>query len=230
METKQRTTDNPKPSTQTIETTPPIDASPIRVMVVDDHVLIVEAIEKIINESDDIQVVNKAFSAENCRRQLRTSLPDVLLLDIGLPDVDGVALCAELRKQYPSLKIMMLTTYAEIAVITRALESGALGYLLKNATSEEVLAGIRTVATGESFLCDKVELLLKKSSQNRITLTGRERELLKLVVEGKTNAEIADKLCLAYQTVKGYRSNLVFKLQVRNTAELIKIANDLKLV
>lgn len=201
-----------------------------RVIIVDDHVLIVEAIEKIINESGDIQVVDRAFTADSCRWKLKAELPDVLLLDIGLPDGDGIELCAELLRQYPSLKILMLTTYAEIAVITRALDSGALGYILKNSTSEEVLEGIRTVADGERFLCDKVEVLLKKSTQNRITLTGRERELLKLVVEGKTNVEIADKMCLAYQTVKGYRSNLVFKLEVRNTAELIKIATDQKLI
>ena len=202
----------------------------IKVVIVDDHLLIVEAIEKIINESGDIRVVDRAYTAAGCRQKLRNDLPDVLLLDIGLPDGDGIELCASLHKQHPSLKILMLTTYAEIAVITRALESGALGYILKNSTTEEVLEGIRTVAEGERFLCDKVEVLLKRSAETRITLTGRERELLKLVIEGKTNAEIADKMCLAYQTVKGYRSNLVFKLQVRNTAELIKIANELKLV
>ena len=202
----------------------------IKVAIVDDHVLIVEAIEKLVAEAGDIQVINRAYTAEACRRMLKSCLPDVLLLDVGLPDGDGVELCTELLRQYPSLKILMLTTYAEIAVITRALDSGALGYILKNSTSEEVLEGIRTIASGERFLCDKVEILLKKSTEKRITLTGRERELLKLVVEGKTNAEIADKMCLAYQTVKGYRSNLVFKLQVRNTAELIKMAIDRKLV
>lgn len=202
----------------------------IRVIIVDDHVLIVEAIEKIINESGDIQVIDRAYSAEICRRKLMEELPDVLLLDVGLPDSDGIEFCAELHRQYPSLKILMLTSYAEIAVIMRALDSGALGYILKDSTSKEVLEGIRAVADGRRFLCDKVKIMLKKSTEKHITLTGRERELLKLVVEGKTNAEIADSLCLAYQTVKGYRSNLMFKLQVRNTGELIKVAMELKLV
>ena len=112
----------------------------------------------------------------------------------------------------------------------RALDGGALGYVLKNSTSEEIHDGIRTVASCERFLCDRVSILLKKSSEERITLTSRERELLKLVVEGKTNAEIADKLCLAHQTVKGYRSNLIFKLQVHNTAEMVKVAIEKKLV
>ena len=202
----------------------------ITVEIVDDHIFIVEAIEKLINEMGDIQVIDHAYSADDCRQMLKSGLPDVLLLDVGLAGDDGVELCAELLKQYPSLKILMLTTYAEIAVITRALGSGALGYVLKNSTSEEIRAGICSVAVGERFLCDKVKILLKKSTDERITLTGRERELLKLVVEGKTNAEIADKLCLALQTIKGYRSNLIFKLQVHNTAELVKVALERKLV
>ncbi|MCL2511193.1 MAG: response regulator transcription factor [Bacteroidales bacterium] len=202
----------------------------IRIAIVDDHVFVVEAIEKFISDMDDIQVIDRAYSADGCRKMLRLVLPDVLLLDVGLSGDDGVELCAELLRQYPSLKILMLTTYAEIAVITRALESGALGYVLKNSTSQEIHEGILTVSSGESFLCNKVKQLLKNSANERVTLTGRERELLKLVVEGKTNAEIADKLFLAYQTVKGYRSNLMLKLQVQNTAELVKMAIERKLV
>jgi DNA-binding NarL/FixJ family response regulator len=202
----------------------------IRIAIVDDHVFVVEAIEKFISDMDDIQVIDRAYSADGCRKMLKSVLPDVLLLDVGLSGDDGVELCAELLRQYPSLKILMLTTYAEIAVITRALESGALGYVLKNSTSKEIHEGILTVSSGESFLCNKVKQLLKNSANERVTLTGRERELLKLVVEGKTNAEIADKLFLAYQTVKGYRSNLMLKLQVQNTAELVKMAIERKLV
>ena len=203
----------------------------IRVAVVDDHIFLVEAMEKLINEMGDTQVIDRAYSVEGCWQMLRSALPDVLLLDVGLPDGDGCQLCPELMRQYPALKILMLTTYAEIAVVQRALDGGALGYVLKNSTSEEIHEGIRTVATGERFLCDKIQTLLKKSSGvERITLTSRERELLKLVIEGKTNAEIADKLCLAHQTVKGYRSNLIFKLQVNNTAEMVKMAIERKLV
>ena len=202
----------------------------IKVAIVDDHIFIVEAIEKLLNEISDIKVINHAYSAEGCRKLLISEIPDVLMLDVGLPDGDGCILCNELMQKYPSLKILMLTTYAEIAVITRALEGGASGYILKNSTSEEIIAGIRTVFSGERFMCDKVKKLLKKSSSKRITLTGRERELLKLVVEGKTNVEIAEQLFLAVQTVKGYRSNLILKLQVHNTAEMVKEALERKLV
>ena len=202
----------------------------ITVAIVDDHTFIVEALEKHIGGMEGKQVIDRAFTAAECRQMLCRSMPDVLLLDVGLPDGDGIDLCKELLIRYPSLKILILTTYAEIAVITRALDSGATGYILKNSTSEEIDEGISVVAAGKRFLCNKVETLLKKSSQTRITLTGRERELLKYIVEGKTNSEIADKMCLSYQTVKGYRSNMVFKLNVHNTAGLVKMALEQKLV
>ena len=124
----------------------------------------------------------------------------------------------------------MLTTYAEIAVIQRALDGGALGYVLKNSTSEEILEGISVVASGARFLCDEVEILLKKNADKLIPLTRRERQLLQLIVDGYSNDEIADRMCLASQTVKGYRSNLTFKLQTQNTAQLVRKAIEERLV
>jgi DNA-binding NarL/FixJ family response regulator len=202
----------------------------IHTIIIDDHKILLEGLVRIINSSETARVTDVGYSAADCRQLLQNTLPDVLLLDVGLPDGDGCELCTELLRQYPALKILMLTTYAEIAVITRALEGGALGYVLKNSTSEEIMEGIRVVASGRRFLCDAVEILLRRDAGNRIVLTGRERELLRLIVAGKANAEIADCMCLAEQTVKGYRKNLVFKLQVHNTAQLVKLAIERKLV
>jgi DNA-binding NarL/FixJ family response regulator len=202
----------------------------IRVVLVDDHKILIEGLERLINQSEVARVTGIGYSVADCRKLLDKEFPDVLMLDVGLPDGDGCAVCAEFLKKYPSLKILMLTTYAEIAVITRALEAGALGYVLKNATSEEIIEGISVVALGERFLCDEVEILLKKNANKQISLTGRERQLLKLIVDGYSNEEIADRMCLAPQTVKGYRSNLTFKLQTQNTAQLVRKAIEEKLV
>jgi DNA-binding NarL/FixJ family response regulator len=202
----------------------------IAVAIIDDHKILLEGLEQLINQSGVARVAGVGYSVADCRELLEKGLPDVLMLDVGLPDGDGCQLCAELLRQYPSLKVLMLTTYAEIAVITRALEGGASGYVLKNSTSEEIIEGICTVASGERFLCDEVEVLLKKNVHNQIILTGREQELLRLIVEGLSNAEIADKMCLAPQTVKGYRSNLTFKLGTHNTAQLVRMAIEQKLV
>jgi DNA-binding NarL/FixJ family response regulator len=202
----------------------------IRVAVVDDHKILLEGLEQLINQSGIAVITGVGYSVADCRKLLQAEIPDVLMLDVGLPDGDGCTLCAELRHTYPSLKILMLTTYAEIAVISRALEAGALGYVLKNATSDEIMDGIYAVASGIRFLCDEVELLLKKNAHNQITLTGRERQLLRLIVDGYSNSEIADRMCLAPQTVKGYRANLTFKLGTQNTAQLVRMAIEQKLV
>ena len=202
----------------------------ITVAIIDDHKILLEGLQHLIERSEDARVAGVGYSVRDCRRLLAHGLPDVLLLDVGLPDGDGCSLCAELTREYPALKILMLTTYAEIAVITRALQGGALGYVLKNSTSDEIMEGVRTVASGGRFLCDEVETLLKKNAHKQIILTGREQELLRLIVEGLSNDEIAEKMCLAPQTIKGYRSNLTFKLQTHNTAQLVRMAIEQKLV
>ena len=202
----------------------------IRVVIIDDHKLLIEGLEQLINKSDIARVTDVGYSVADCRRLLSYELPDVLMLDVGLRDGDGCQLCAELMQQYPSLKILMLTTYAEIAVVSRALDGGALGYVLKNSTSEEIMEAISAVASGERFLCNEVDILLKKTAHTRIKLTGREQQLLRLIVDGCSNAEIADRMCLAEQTIKGYRSNLTFKLQTKNTADLVRTAIEQKLV
>ena len=202
----------------------------INVTIIDDHKILLEGLERLINSSDMARVKNIGYSVADCRRVLESGLPDVLMLDVGLPDGDGCELCTELMQKHPTLKILMLTTYAEIAVITRALDGGASGYVLKNSTSEEIMEGIRVVASGGSFLCDEVEILLRKSAGKRITPTGREKELLKLIVAGLPNDEIADKMCLTTQTVKSYSKNLTFKLEAHNTAQLVRMAIEQKLV
>ena len=202
----------------------------IKVVLIDDHKVLLDGLKNLINQSEIARVTGLGYRVADCRKLLENELPDVLMLDVGLPDGDGVELCTELTVKYPSLKILMLTTYAGIAVISRALDAGALGYVIKNSASEEIIEGIEMVASGERFLCDEAEILLKKSAHKLIPLTRRERQLLKLIVDGCSNDEIADRMCLAPQTIKGYRSNLTFKLQTQNTAQLVRKAIEEKLV
>ena len=202
----------------------------IKVAIVDDHKMFVEGIERIIHASGIAEVTGKAYSVRECWQMLAFGTPDVLLLDIHLPDGNGVALCAEILKQYRGLKILALTSFSEYAVINRMLEAGAMGYVLKNSMAEEILQGIETVMEGEKFICEEVNLLLKKQTGKAIVLTGREQELLRLISEGYINTEIADKMCLGVETINSYRKNLLFKLQARNTALLVKIAMEQKLI
>lgn len=139
--------------------------------------------------------------------------------------------CGKIKKQYPELKIIMLTSYKEFSIAKRALHNGALGYILKNAESEEMLLGIETVNRGEIFLCDEIDILLKeKASDSIIWLSDRENQILKYVADGYTTKEIADFIFRDSETVKFFRKNLLIKLNARNVAELIKKAYEMKLI
>ena len=202
----------------------------ICVAVVDDHHIVIDGLEKIITESGIARLTDKSYNVAGCWKMLNLAQPDVLLLDVGLPDGSGMDLCPKIKAKYPQINILMLTNYAEYAIISHVLNNGALGYILKNATPEEIIEGIQTVASGNRFVGEEVDILLKKGDKNKIELTRRERELLQLIIEGNTSAEIADKMFLGYETIRSYRKNLHLKLGAHNTAELTKLALDFKLV
>ena len=202
----------------------------IRVALVDDHKMVADGFERIINGSGVAGVTGKAYSAAGCRELLANTEADVLLLDVSLPDGDGIELCGQLKTQYPDLKILMLTSHAELNIIKDALGKGASGYLLKSAMSEEIIEGVRTVASGKRFLCEEVSHLLKQRDPATIRLSRREQELLRLIVAGKPTTEIADAMHLGFETIKSYRKHLMLKLDVNNAPQLVKKAVDLRLV
>ena len=202
----------------------------IRVAVVDDHQIVIDGLEKIISESGRARLTGKSYNVAGCWKMLNAEQPQVLMLDVGLPDGSGMDLCPQIKAKYPAINILMLTSYAEYAIISHVLNNGASGYILKNAMPEEIIEGIIKVASGKRFLCEEVDMLLKKGEKNHIELTRRERELLQLIAEGNTNMEIADNMCLGYETIRSYRKNLHLKLGAHNTAELTKIAMDMRLV
>ena len=146
------------------------------------------------------------------------------------PDANGTELCKEIKTKYPSVKIIALTSYSEYTVVRQMLENGASGYVLKNAMPDEIILGVETVAEGNQFLCDEVDMLMNSRSKLQIWLTPREKELLGHIVNGYTNNEIADKMYLGIETVNSYRKNLLCKLGARNTAILVKMAIEEKLI
>ena len=202
----------------------------IQLAIVDDHKMVVESLSKIINESDVARVMGKYYDLKSCREGLAKELPDILLLDIGLPDGDGVDFCAEILKTHPGLKIIMLTSYKEFNIAKRALHNGALGYVLKNAWSEEIIAGIQTVSEGKQFLCEEIDLLLKdKNDTDVVWLTGQEKKILRYISDGCTAVEIATLIHRDVETVKSYKRNLFIKLNVKNMAELVKKGYEMRL-
>ena len=206
------------------------DSNSISVAIVDDHKILVEGLERCINDSGIAHVIDKEYSIAGCRLLLQRYKPDVLLLDVSLPDGNSIEFCPEVCKLYPDVQILMLTSYAESAVINRALTAGAMGYILKNSMSDEIIEGIQAVADGKRFLCDEAEELFKKDKGKQMQLTNREREVLSLIVEGYTCKEISEKIFLSFDTVHDYFKYLRMKLGVKNTASMVRKAIEQKLV
>jgi DNA-binding NarL/FixJ family response regulator len=203
----------------------------IHVHITDDHKIVTKSLSKVINDSDYVQVTSVSHTLESCREELAKQLPDVLLLDIEMPDGDGVDFCAEITKTYPSLKIIMLTVTKEFNIAKYALKKGAHGYIIKNADPDEVFAGIETVCNGKQFLCEEIAVLLQdRKESDTIWLTDVERRILKLCAEGFTRRQIAVKICRTEETVKSHIRNIRLKLNAKNITQAVKIAFILKLI
>lgn len=202
----------------------------ISLVIVEDHPVVVEGLQLMFNSSGRFVVEGVAGTAKECLQLLQYLTPDVLLLDINLPDIGGIELCKIILDKYPSRKVLALTTYNERVFIQQMLDNGAYGYVLKNASSDEIMEGVTEVSKGNKYLCAETENLLKKTHENELMITRRENSVLKLLAEGFTNLEIAEKLFISPLTVDSHRKNLIVKLQARNTASLIKIASDKGLV
>ncbi|MCL2247224.1 MAG: response regulator transcription factor [Lentimicrobiaceae bacterium] len=202
----------------------------VRVAIVDDHTAVAEGFESIINGSGVAGVIGKAFSVAGCMELLAQSKVDLLLLDISLADGNGIDLFLQIKPLYPDLKVIALTCHSEISIIKRALEVGFSGYIRKNSTAADIIEGIRAVASGELFLCKETQRLLQEPDCQKLLLSRREDELLRLIVSGKSNIEIADSMKLGYETIKSYRKRLMLKLNTSNTAELVRVAIEENLV
>ena len=204
----------------------------IKIAISDDHKVITQSLETLLNQSGGFEVLVHAANIAECEAMLEQNNDiDVLILDVGMPDGNSLDYIETWKDRYPDVRILILSTYAEAAVINRALSCGADGYVLKSSGKEELLEGIATVMKGEQYVCPEVVQILKDHPQmDVVELTPREREVLKLIVEGYSIKMIADKLCLGFETVHSYYKYLKLKLGVPNTAALVRVAMEQKLV
>ncbi|PKP13908.1 MAG: DNA-binding response regulator [Bacteroidetes bacterium HGW-Bacteroidetes-3] len=203
----------------------------IKVFIVDDHYMVIEGIRSLLQNEKSIEWMGHAMNAASCMAFLQQQQPDVILMDINLPDMSGIDLCKEVKMKYPSIHIIGLSSFNQQSFIQKMLDNGASGYLLKNATREELVYAIETVIEGEIFLSDEVELTVQKNEDSKIPIiTRREMEVLLLIADGLTNNEIAIKLFISTTTVDTHRKNLLAKFEVKNTASLIRMAAQIQLI
>lgn len=203
----------------------------IKVFITDDHYMVIEGIRSLLQNEPDIEWMGHASNADSCMAYLKNNQPDVILMDINMPGKSGIELCKEVKDKYPGTFVVGLSTFNQQSFIHKMMENGASGYVLKNATQAELMEAITTVAKGKIYLSDEAAAALKNNENNSIpVITRREKEVLELIAEGLTNAEIAEKLFISNTTVDTHRKNLLAKFQTKNTASLIKTAVQLQLI
>jgi DNA-binding NarL/FixJ family response regulator len=204
----------------------------IKVFIVDDHYMVIEGIRSLLQNETDIEWMGHATHAASCLAFIKQQTPDVLLMDINLPDTSGIDLCKEVKEKYPSICILGLSTFNQQSFIEKMLANGASGYVVKNATQHELMEAIHSVVKGKQYLSFDAGLAMRKpdTESNIPIITRREKEILGLIAEGLTNIEIAQQLFISNTTVETHRKNILAKFKAKNIASLIKLAMQLKII
>jgi len=206
----------------------------VRVFLVDDHEVVRAGIRSLLDAEDDMEIVGEAGTAEDALVRIPLSKPDVAVLDVRLPDGDGVEVCREIRSAHPEIACLMLTSYADDEALLASVMAGAAGYVLKQVGGRDLVADVRTVAGGGTLLDPKLTARVlerirrgPQEDERLASLTPQERRILDCIAEGKTNRQIGEELFLAEKTVKNYVSNLLAKLGMQRRTEAAVFATRL---
>ena len=212
-----------------------MDDPVIRVFLLDDHEVVRRGVRELLDAEDDIQVVGEADTAERALARIPATRPDVAILDVRLPDGDGIAVCREIRSEHADVACLMLTSFSDDEALLQAVVAGASGYLLKQIRGNDIVDAVRRVSRGESLLdpavAQRVAERLRRPpavDERLARLTGQERKILALIADGLTNRQIADELHLAEKTVKNYVSNLLAKLGMERRTQAAVFAARLE--
>jgi DNA-binding NarL/FixJ family response regulator len=200
------------------------DASPIRIILIDDHAVVREGVRAVLETHEDLRVVGEFGSGTQALVSAAALAPDVALVDLKMPGLSAPETIATLRERVPGIRILVFTSFGEDALIRATLDAGAIGYLLKDALQHDLVAAIRSVAAGETFLAAAAQRqlmeLLRKPQAARDSLTARETDVLKLIAEGLSNKQIGKRLNLTEGTVKGYVSQILAKLRLEDRTQI----------
>jgi DNA-binding NarL/FixJ family response regulator len=202
----------------------------IKLFIVDDHPMVIEGLVSMIRGEKTIEYMGYATTAASCLGYFTNGLADVVLMDINLPDKSGVDLCRELKKKFPWMYVLAISSHDQGSYVKNMMEQGASGYVFKNVSKEELTEAITKVASGQMYLSREASFVMReeqKRAQTLPLLTKREKEVLQWIAEGLTNPQIAEKLFVSQSTVESHRKSLMAKLNTSNTASLLKAAADM---
>jgi DNA-binding NarL/FixJ family response regulator len=216
----------------------------IKIILVEDHQIVRDGIKALLAEGPDIEIIGEAQNFSELREILISKLPDIIIMDISLPETSGIEITTYITEKYQSTKVLILSMYTEEDFIFNAIKAGAKGYLPKNTTRKELLDAISAIYNGAEFYSDTISNIILKSYVNKAKsadnknvkinkedlLTHREIEILKHYAEGYSNQEIADKLFISIRTVESHKNHIMQKLELKSTVDLIKFAIKNKIV
>jgi DNA-binding NarL/FixJ family response regulator len=210
--------------------------SKIKIMLVDDHQIVRDGIKALLSTEDSIQIIDEASDGDELLSKLRNKKPDILIMDISMPKMSGIELLKIVSKEYPDIKVLILSMYTNEDFVFNAVKSGAMGYLPKNTSRKILIEAIQTIYAGEEYFSKEISNIILKSyikkaqkyddssDRKREMLSIRELEILKLVAEGKSNQEIAEKLFISIRTVESHKNHIMQKMELKSTVDLIKYA------
>lgn len=208
----------------------------IKVILVDDHQIVRDGIKALIAGEREVEIIGEASGGGELLELLKTKEPHVLLMDINMPDISGIELAKIIYSDYPGVRVLMLSMHISEEFIFNAIEAGVKGYLPKTTTRQELVDAIKSIANGGEFFNNTVSEILLKSyirktqsgardkDEQHVQLTKRELEIIKLYAEGMSNQEIADKLFISIRTVESHKNNIMNKLELKSTVDLVKYA------
>ncbi len=214
----------------------------IKIILVDDHQIVRDGIKALLNDAEDIDIISEAASYNELREKLKLQNPDIIVMDISLPEISGLEITKMLSETYPHLKVLILSMYTGEDFIFNAIKAGAKGYLPKNTTRKEIIDAIHAVFNNNEYYSESISKVILKSYVQKAKssdslperaedkLSAREIEILKYFAGGMSNQEIADKLFISIRTVESHKNHIMQKLELKSTVDLIKYAIKNKIV